>query len=72
MQTWRTVNWFRFTTIVSLSILTSLVFVMEDGQLQIVEMIRTTLHGLIAGFAFLQCPEAGIRNLPTTKEKNEN
>lgn len=60
MTSFNSVNWFRFMTIVTISILTSLIFTIEDGNLELIEIVRTILHGLIAGFAFLQCPEAGM------------
>ena len=58
MQSFGLVNWFRFTTIVLLSILTSMIFTIEDGNVEVIELVRTVLQGLIAGFAFLQCPES--------------
>jgi hypothetical protein len=56
-QTWKQVNWFRFFVIVSLSFLTSMIFNLDDSALNFVEIFRTTIQALIAGFAFLQCPE---------------
>ncbi len=73
MQTWKAVNWFRFITIVGISILTSLVFIIEDSHLEYLEIIRAILHGLIAGFAFLQCPEDSANKIKQQEERtNEN
>jgi len=61
-QNWRDVNWFRFVVVVGLSFLTSMIFNLGDEHLSILESARTLIQALIAGFAFLQCPEINARN----------
>ena len=56
-RTWKQVNWFRFVVVVGLSFLTSMIFNLDDGRLSIIEATKTLIHALIAGFAYLQCPE---------------
>ena len=61
MRTWKQVNWFRFLTIVGISFLTSIIFNLDDGIFSFIEVVRTIVQALIAGFAFLQCPELATR-----------
>ncbi|MDQ3750428.1 MAG: hypothetical protein M3367_15645 [Acidobacteriota bacterium] len=55
-QTFAEVSWFRFFVVVSISVLASMMFNLEDDWLSGVEIARTVIQGLIAGVAFLQCP----------------
>ena len=56
-RTWKQVSWFRLFVIIALSFLTSMIFNLDDGALSAVEVSKTLIQALIAGFAFLQCPE---------------
>lgn len=56
-QHWKDVNWFRLFVVISLSFLASMMFNLDDGDMTFIEILRTATQALIAGFAFLQCPE---------------
>lgn len=56
-STWKQVNWFRFVVVVGLSFLTSMIFNLDDERISLAEATKTIIHALIAGFAYLQCPE---------------
>lgn len=56
-QHWKDVNWFRLFVVVGLSFLASMMFSLDDGAMTLIESMRTATQALIAGFAFLQCPE---------------
>lgn len=62
-QHWKDVNYFRLFVVVALSFLASMMFSLDDSELSFIEILRTLTQALIAGFAFLQCPELA------TKEK---
>ncbi len=50
------VNWFKFALVIFMAATTSMMFNLEDGYIEYVEIWRTMVQTLIAGFAFLQCP----------------
>ena len=50
------VNWFRFFLVIFMAATTSMLFNMEDGRVEFIEIGRTIVQSAIAGFAFLQCP----------------
>ena len=62
MTRFRDVNFFRLTTIVGLSVITNLIFFLADEMLTNSEAVLIILQTSLAGFSFLQCPEAGIRH----------
>ncbi len=55
------VNWFKFSLVVFMAATTSMMFNLEDGGIETIEIARTFVQSAIAGFAFLQCP-ANIKN----------
>ncbi len=57
MTTFKTIKWFRLFVIVAISFLASMMFNLGDEVLSNIEILRTATQALIAGFAFLQCPE---------------
>ena len=57
MTSFKTIKWFRLFTVVSISFLASMIFNLGDEILSNMEIWRTLIQALIAGFAFLQCPE---------------
>lgn len=61
MKTLKSVNWFRLVIVAGLSICTSLAMFYSDEILTKGEIFNTLLQAGIAGFAFLQCPEDGVR-----------
>ena len=52
------VNRFKFTLVILMAAATSMFFNLEDGKIESVEIGRTIVQSLIAGFAFLQCPNS--------------
>ena len=55
---WKDVNWFRFGVVIAISFLASMMFNLNDEHLGLIELTRTVIQALIAGVAFLQCPES--------------
>lgn len=53
----KSVNWFRFTIIICLSLNVSLVATFSDEYISTTEIINALLQMTLTGLAFLQCPE---------------
>lgn len=60
VKTWKSINKFRFFTIVFLSLLTSLSLSITEDLWTAKDSLSAVMQALIAGFAYLQCPTIGV------------